>query len=43
MMKAGSKRRRTHQEIEDEKLQKADREQEIATKMAGIARMEARM
>ena len=43
MMKAGAKRRRTHQEVEDEKLLKAQREQEIANKTAAFAQMEARM
>ena len=43
MMKAGSKRRRTHQEKEDEKLLRAQREQEIADKTAAFAQMEARM
>jgi hypothetical protein len=43
MMKAGAKRRRTHQEIEDEKLVKAQREQEIGAKLAQFAAMEAQI
>lgn len=43
MMKAGAKRKRTHQEVKDAKLHKANQEQEIAEKAAAFAQMEAKV
>ena len=42
-MKSGAKRRRTNQEIEDERVAKAAREAELNQKLAAMASMEARM
>ena len=42
-MKSGAKRRRTNQEIEDERVAKAEREAELNQKLAAMASMEARM
>ena len=43
MMKAGSKRRRTHHQVEEDKRVKAQREAELNQKLAAMASMEARL